>query len=146
MARKSRIRPMALCVFRHNGRILVARGHDRSNGASFYRPLGGGIDFGETGAEAVVREINEELGQAISAPRYLGALESVFRYRDKPRHELLLIFDADFLDPGIYEREHVEGREGQRRIIARWLALDEICDAPLVPEGLSDLLQSKPCR
>ena len=145
MARKARIRPMALCVFRHRGRILVARGRDSSNGASFYRPLGGGIDFGETGAAAIVREIDEELGVAISAPRYLGALESIFTFRDKPRHELLLIYDADFLDRDIYERERVEAREGQRRIIARWLAPDAMHDAPLVPEGLSDLLQSQPC-
>ncbi len=146
MARKPRIRPMALCVFRHKGRILVARGRDRSNGASFYRPLGGGIDFGETGAEAIVREIDEELGAAIAAPRYLGTLESIFHYRDRPCHELLLIFDAEFLDRSIYKKECVEAREGQRRIVARWLALDEMHDAPLVPEGLSDLLQSNPCH
>ncbi len=146
MARKPRIRPMALCVFRHRGRILVARGRDSNNGASFYRPLGGGIDFGETGSEAIIREIDEELGAAISAPRYLGTLESIFTYRGKPRHELLLIFDADFLDREIYERECVEAREGERRIIARWLAPDAMQDAPLVPEGLSDLLQSQPCH
>lgn len=145
MARKARIRPMALCVFRHRGRILVARGRDSSNGASFYRPLGGGIDFGETGAEAIVREIHEELGAAISAPRYLGSLESIFRYRGKQRHELLLIFDADFLDSSIYDRERVEAREGGRRIIARWLDPDAMHDAPLVPEGLAELLQSQPC-
>lgn len=145
MARKARIRPMALCVFRHRGRILVARGRDGSNGASFYRPLGGGIDFGETGAEAIAREIHEETGAAISAPHYLGTLESIFTYRGKPRHELLLIFDARFLDRSIYERECVEAREGERRIVARWLAPDAIHDAPLVPEGLADLLQSQPC-
>lgn len=145
MARKARIRPMALCVFRHKGRILVARGRDSSNGASFYRPLGGGIDFGETGAEAIVREIDEELGAAIGAPRYLGALESIFSYRGKPRHELLLIFDADFLDREIYQRERIVAQEGERRIIARWLAPAEMHDAPLVPEGLTDLLQSQPC-
>lgn len=145
MARKPRIRPMALCVFEHRGRILVARGRDSSTGATFYRPLGGGIDFGETGAEAIVREIREELGEGICALRYLGTLESIFRYRDKPRHELLRIYDAAFVDRRVYARDIVEGREGERRIAARWLSPDEMDDAPLVPEGLTALLQPPLC-
>lgn len=145
MARKPRIRAMALCVFLHEGRILVARGRDRGTGAAFHRPLGGGIDFGETGAQAIAREIREELGEEICNLRYLGTLESIFRYRDRPRHELLRIYDASFVDRRVYAREIVEGREGQRRITARWLSLDEMDDAPLVPEGLAALLQPSSC-
>lgn len=145
MARKPRIRPVALCLFQHEGRILVAKGRDRSNGAEFYRPLGGGIRFGETGVQALERELAEELGEAIADLRYLGTLESVFRYRDKARHEILLIHDASFVDPATYEREIVEAREGTRRIEARWLSLAEMHDAPLVPAGLAAMLRPAPC-
>lgn len=41
------IRPLAICVFRHAGRILVAEGTDEVKGETFYRPLGGAIEFGE---------------------------------------------------------------------------------------------------
>lgn len=146
MARKPRIRPVALCVFQHEGRILVAKGRDRSNDAAFFRPLGGGIRFGETGAQALAREMLEELGEEIGALRYLGTLESIFHYRERPRHELLRIYDAEFVDRSVYERASVQAQEGGRRIRARWLALTDLGSTPLVPEGLTALLQPEPCR
>ena len=57
-----RIRTIAICLFSHNGGILVAEGIDAVKGETFYRPLGGGIEFGEYGADTVAREIREEIG------------------------------------------------------------------------------------
>ena len=37
------VRPVAICVFRHEGKILVARGHDPHRNGAYLRPLGGGI-------------------------------------------------------------------------------------------------------
>ena len=51
--KKPRIRPIALCVFRQEEHILVFRGYDPKKDQTFYRPLGGGIDFGETALDAV---------------------------------------------------------------------------------------------
>jgi hypothetical protein len=42
------IRPVALCVFRNNDGILVFEGYDDVKGETFYRPPGGGIEFGES--------------------------------------------------------------------------------------------------
>jgi len=44
------IRSIAICVFRHKNHILVAEGYDPVKDEYFYRPLGGGIEFGETSA------------------------------------------------------------------------------------------------
>jgi hypothetical protein len=43
---KNKIRPIAICVFRHKDRILVAEGYDPVKKQTFYRPLGGVIEFG----------------------------------------------------------------------------------------------------
>ena len=43
----NQIRPVALCVFHHDKRILVFEGYDKAKDEIFYRPLGGGIEFGE---------------------------------------------------------------------------------------------------
>jgi 8-oxo-dGTP pyrophosphatase MutT (NUDIX family) len=40
---------------------LVAHGHDSVKSEDFYRPLGGGIEFGELSEAALRREIKEEL-------------------------------------------------------------------------------------
>ena len=42
-----KIRPLALCIFLHQNKILVAEGYDPKKNQIFYRPLGGGIEFGE---------------------------------------------------------------------------------------------------
>ena len=59
-----KIRPLAICVFLHQGRILVSVGYDSVKKQTFYRPLGGKIEFGEPSAETVRRELMEEIGIA----------------------------------------------------------------------------------
>ena len=49
------IRPIAICVFHNSNRILVFEGQDPVKGETFYRPLGGGIEFGES-SEATIRQ------------------------------------------------------------------------------------------
>ncbi|MCA9941424.1 MAG: NUDIX domain-containing protein, partial [Anaerolineales bacterium] len=56
------IRPLVICLFRHKNHILVMEGYDPVKQQTFYRPLGGGIEFGEHSAIALRRELREELG------------------------------------------------------------------------------------
>jgi hypothetical protein len=56
MSDTKRIRVIAICAFRHEDSIFVAEGIDDVKQESFYRPLGDG-EFGETGRDAIVREI-----------------------------------------------------------------------------------------
>lgn len=73
------IRPLALVLFRRDdGAILVAPGFDPVKQQRFYRPLGGGIEFGERAEDALRREIQEEIGAELRAPRLLGVLENTF--------------------------------------------------------------------
>ena len=102
---KHKIRPLAIGIFRRDDRILVCEGYDPVKQQAFYRPLGGGIEFGERGAEAVVRELCEEIGAEMTNPHYLGTLENLFTYNGKPGHEIVLVFAVQLTDPGLYERE-----------------------------------------
>ena len=45
----NRVRTIAICVFKKGGRIFVAEGYDPAKQETFYRPLGGRIEFGERG-------------------------------------------------------------------------------------------------
>jgi 8-oxo-dGTP pyrophosphatase MutT (NUDIX family) len=84
-----RIRALAVCVVRRGEEILVFEGHDPVKGETFYRALGGGIEFGETGAKAAARELEEELGTRPRDLRYLATLENIFVFDGEPGHEIV---------------------------------------------------------
>jgi ADP-ribose pyrophosphatase YjhB (NUDIX family) len=135
------IRVIALCVFRHHGRILVAEGHDSVAGTSFARPIGGAVEDGETSEEAIVREISEELDQRVDNVRLLGVLESLFTYEGRPRHEAVFVYDATFVDESVYDRTTLPVNEAGWVGGARWRLVHEFGGrCRLVPEGLAALL------
>lgn len=140
-----KVRPLAICVFYHQGRILAARGYDEIKEQIFYRPLGGKIEFGERGAETVVRELQEEIQADVKNLRYLGTLENIFTYAGELGHEIVLVYDGILVDKKFYQRELIEGREDDDELLftAHWLPLEafEGKDAPpLYPDGLLELL------
>ncbi|HIK44474.1 MAG TPA: NUDIX hydrolase [Leptolyngbyaceae cyanobacterium M65_K2018_010] len=142
MGKKQRIRPIALCLLQWEGRLLVHEGYDSVKQVGFARPLGGGIDFGETSAAAVVREIREELGAAITAVRLLGIVESIFDYEGKPGHEIVFVYDGRFVDESLYGQEELAVVEGKRQFTAVWRSRQDLRAGPypLVPEQIWDLL------
>lgn len=138
----SHIRVVALGLMRNGERVLVARGRDPVTGEVFHRPLGGGVEFGERAADALRREMREELGAEITEPRLIGVLENRFEYDGRPGHEIVFVFDAEFADRGWYEREPVMMEEGWEAV--QWTPVAEVIR--LVPEGLLDLLHTKTRR
>ncbi|MCP1495445.1 8-oxo-dGTP pyrophosphatase MutT (NUDIX family) [Pseudomonas migulae] len=138
-----RIRPLALCVFHHDGKILVNEARDPITEQPFFRPIGGGIEFGETSAQAVVREVQEELGLPITDVCLLGTLESLFMYNGTPGHEIVQVYDARFVDASVYALPYLNGQESDgAAFVAKWLPWAGFTeDAPLVPDGLHELLK-----
>jgi ADP-ribose pyrophosphatase YjhB (NUDIX family) len=143
---RAQIRVIAICVFSRAGKILVNQGRDPVSNFAFVRPLGGGVEFGETGAQAVVREVREEVDAELCDIRYLGTLENFFTWAGKPQHEIVLVYDGRFADDRLYDRPYLEGRETDGELIrASWRDLEEIAKC-LVPGGLHALLQSRLSR
>jgi len=141
---KGFVRPIAVCIFRNGNRILVGEGRDCVKEETFYRPLGGTIEFGEHSREAIVREIREELGAEIAQVRFLGALENIFTYEGNLGHEIVLVYEADFADESMYEKPVVNGvEEGNWFFPAVWKSLSDFEDgsALLYPDGLLELLK-----
>jgi len=139
----TQIRPIAICVFRRDDRIFVFEGYDYVKDQIFYRPLGGGLEFGEHSRDALVREVREEIGQDVVNLRFLGAVENVFVCNAKPGHEIVMVYEGNFADPAMYERESLEGAEDNgERFKAMWMPLQHFRDglSPLYPDGLLDLL------
>jgi 8-oxo-dGTP diphosphatase len=68
--------------------ILLCRNRKAGN---VYLP-GGHIDFGETGAEALVREIREEMGCRARVSGFLGCAEHFFMQEGEPHAEINLVY------------------------------------------------------
>jgi 8-oxo-dGTP pyrophosphatase MutT (NUDIX family) len=137
----ARIRPIAICVFRHNDKILVCRATDTVKNETYYRPLGGGIEFQEFALDALKREISEELNQEIKDEKFLGVLENRFILDGVPKHEIIMVFDGSFVDESVYLQETVEIKELGWET-AEWRSISEFGPEKLIlyPEGIMDLL------
>ena len=143
--KKNRIRPLSICVFCKDNRILVAEGYDPIKKQTFYRPLGGAIEFGERSEDTVRRELMEEIGAEVGEVWYLGTLENIFVFNGAPGHEIVQIYDGVLTDPGLYAQAEIEGKEAEvgESFKALWKNLDEFGEGRslLYPTGLLELLQ-----
>ncbi|MEU1844024.1 NUDIX hydrolase [Micromonospora sediminicola] len=135
------IRAVAVAVVRRGDDLLVFEAHDATKRETFYRPLGGGVEFGESAAEAVRRELREELAVELSGVELLGVLENIFTAFGRAGHEIVFVFSADLADPSIYERDAV-GIVADEGSPVSWQPLRRFAggEAILYPDGLLDLL------
>ncbi len=136
-------RAIAIAVLRRGDEILVSEVPDPAKRITGWRPPGGGIEFGERGAETVVREIDEELGVRVEDPRYLGTIENIFTFLGGAGHQLVRVYAVRFQDPQLYERERFECVEANgARFLCVWKAIAHFDErAPLYPDGLLDLIR-----
>ena len=76
-----------VCV--QEGKILLCRA---KGGATTYLP-GGHVEFGETGRQALVREVKEEMGVDAETGAFLGVVENAFDQHGKPHAEVNLVYE-----------------------------------------------------
>ena len=139
------IKSLALCIFRHKDAILVSEGYDATKQQTYYRPLGGGMVFGEYSWEAIRREIKEELGEEIKNLSFLGPTENIYRQNGQTGHEIIFMFEGEFVNRTVYkQREFIGQYNNGHTLRAVWKPLSEFTKkrALLYPEGLLEFLTS----
>ena len=139
---RAAIRPIAICIFRRDGQVLVGHGYDERRNERYCRPPGGGIEFGERAVDAVRREIREEIRAEIEGLQLLGVLESIFLLEGEPKHELVFVFEARFSDPSLYALSELTLNEAGWDGRLTWELVDNFQnrERPLYPDGLIGLL------
>ncbi len=115
MHKPGEIRILALGIIRDDKRIFISEGYDPAKQQTFYRAMGGGVEFGETSREALQREFWEEIQAELTNIRYLGCLENLFTYDSRPGHEILQVYHCDFADHRFYRLEQLTFAEGSRQ-------------------------------
>ena len=117
------IRPIVLGIAIKDNKLLVSEGFDKVKNQTFYRCLGGGIEYLKKSSDAIKREFKEEIDVDIIVNDFLGISENIFTYQRKKAHELILFYSIEISDENYQEEYKVIDDHGET--IAKWIDLDE---------------------
>lgn len=117
------IRPIAIGIVKRNNKILVGEGFDKVKQQTFYRCLGGGIEFLENSKTALKREFREELNIDIEVKELLGVEENIFTYKGKDAHEIVFIYNIEIEDKDVKEKYHIVDDNSENDAI--WVDIEE---------------------
>lgn len=120
----ARQRVAAYAVITRGQEILLCRLAPKVSSRETWHLPGGGVDFGEHPADAVVREVREETGLDVSVGEVAHIASAITGERRSPRHAIRLYYDAVLLDPlnAIPVVQEVDGST----VDARWFALEKV--------------------
>lgn len=105
LTRELRVQPIACCIFRHQGAILVLESFDPDTQQPCYDLPGGKLVFGEYSWETVRKQIKRTLGEEIDELTFLGPAEHVQMHADAATHEIAFMFEGKFLRRKAYQPE-----------------------------------------
>jgi 8-oxo-dGTP pyrophosphatase MutT (NUDIX family) len=137
------IRNISVGLPQKDGHVLALEGRDSLRDLTFYRAIGGGIEFGETAEEALRREFQEELAVDLDDVSLLGVLENIFIYEGQPGHEIVHVYavESAALAAVPLDAELTILDQGSP---VHWLRIERLQDggSPLFPEGALELLHN----
>lgn len=138
------IRVLAICLFRRGDSILVTEGLDTSTNRRYARPLGGGVELGETSEQTIVREIREEIGAEVRDLKLLGVLENLFELEGQQRHEVVFVYDGQFVDKSLYKMTEIPLLDGGWKTGAIWRPMEWFSEeCMLTPLGIGLLTRGR---
>lgn len=128
------IRPIVLGIAVRNNKLLVAEGYDKVKKNTFYRCLGGGIEFLEKSDEALKREFMEEINSEINVKDFLGISENIFTYNGKQAHEIVFYYSIDIKDEDYKEEYKILDSTNSTKVT--WIDVEDFKQgkATLYPE------------
>lgn len=135
---KPHVRAIAIGLVRRADAILVMAVYEDDGSLKGWRPVGGGIEFGEPAASALEREIAEELGCAATVGAQLAVIENIYSHQGTTGHEIVFVFEAALADPAAYERASFTFEDAGITNRVEWVCLDAFArgEEALLPPGL----------
>ena len=100
--------------------ILIARRSDDQHQGGLWEFPGGKIEAGETTSQALIRELNEEVGLVTQVEQMSPLVEILFDYPDKQ-----VCLDVLWVDVDVQALDQAHGAEGQP---IAWVGWDKLSD------------------
>lgn len=126
-SQSKRIMVKAMCLIEHEGKLLLCKGYDKVKKETFFRVIGGTVNFGEKCEEAVRREIREELNYEIENLRFITVIENIFTYEREEGHEIVFLYKGDLSNKEIYKKKiiHIPDAED---FPVEWVPISDILE------------------
>jgi ADP-ribose pyrophosphatase YjhB (NUDIX family) len=121
---KPRVKTM--CLFIHRGKTLATKGYDEKKNETFYRLIGGSINFGEKTEDGIRREVNEELGCEIENLELLKVIENIFTYNGNQGHDIVFLYKGELSNKTLYDQEKIHIVEPYAEFEAEWILIDDV--------------------
>lgn len=138
----ARIRAIAVGLVVRDGHVLLESYPATDRHGEFLRAPGGGIEFGETAARAVVREFAEELAAEFDDAVLLAVTENIFDSDSGRGHEIMHVFRGS--SPQLWALpagERLPVRDSHTTVGWYQITALSAADAlPVYPVGILDLL------
>ena len=131
-------RVAGICL--HNGKVLLQK---PSNDTAFAFP-GGHVAFGETNAQTLTREFQEELGAEILVGDLKWVGEIFFPWGNQPCHQICLYYIVDLKSKTIpmegmfVGNEQIEGRKFNLEF--HWIPLTDLNRIEVYPTNVKALM------
>ncbi|UVI33090.1 NUDIX domain-containing protein [Paenibacillus spongiae] len=131
---KPLLRAEGIIVDDRNMKVLVQCDAEES----FYRFPGGAVEFRETAAHAIIRELMEEFDLPVEVGRLAVVNESIVEYDGIQRHDCTLLHWCSLIDEwedtdAIWHSEHPD-------IKLVWRTFEQLESRPVYPEGIVDTI------
>lgn len=143
MAPPDRIRNIAVGLIVRDGHALVELYPATDRHGDFARALGGGVEFGETVAEAVRREFAEELGVELTDATPVAVTENIFESGWARGHEIVHVF---VVSGDAFDRLALDAELPilDNHTHAGWVPLTALRagEPPFFPVGMIDIAES----
>jgi len=140
-----RVKAMAYLPNAAGTHHAVLRGHDPEGDHAFHRLIGGGVELGERSADAIVREVAEELRSTLIDAELLGVVENVFTYAGELGHEVVFVYAGRLAEGDVVPPDGGWYDDVGSPMFVEWRSVGAPVEGdadtlPLYPDGLGELL------
>ena len=109
----------------------------------FWALPGGRVEFFETSADTVVREIHEELGWKVQVERPIWFIENFFQIGKTDFHEISTIYLMKILDHSEFN-PNIEFSGLEDHLTFKWSDISELSEINLKPKELKSKINNLP--